>query len=191
MAHPENPYLQQRGYPGTHDIVLGARVLDELRSPFQGVVRIPRYDKSAHKGLGDRAPCSAWTEARTPLDILFFEGWMLGFHKVSPSPDDSALREVNASLPAYEEWTRRLDGFLHLDPLDYRYVLDWRVEAEEKMKADGKPGLSTAEARAYIEKFLPAYELWLPGLREKPPLPRNNRRVVIGQDRQLVPLTTG
>ena len=53
-AHPENPYLEHRGYPGTHDVGLGTAVLRALRASADPV-EIPRYDKSAHAGRGDRA----------------------------------------------------------------------------------------------------------------------------------------
>jgi hypothetical protein len=33
--HRDNPYLQHRGFPGTHDILLGTRVLRELKSIAQ------------------------------------------------------------------------------------------------------------------------------------------------------------
>ncbi len=36
--HPGNPYLLYRGYPGTHDVALGGRVIDALA----GAARAPR-----------------------------------------------------------------------------------------------------------------------------------------------------
>ena len=183
-AHPQNPYWQQRGYPGTHDVELGKRVLEELRASGARKVLVPRYDKSAFSGQGDRAPREAWTEIRTPLDVIFLEGWMLGFCKQESSRIlNPALAEVNDALPAYAAWHCQLQAFLQLVPRDYRYVLEWRVEAEEKMKAQGKPGMSKAEIQAYIEKFLPAYELYLPGLAAHPPEVPHLLRIEIGRDR--------
>src|SRR5262245_41237600 len=34
--YPDNPYLQQRGYPGTHDVGLGVSVLAALRKLTEG-----------------------------------------------------------------------------------------------------------------------------------------------------------
>ena len=181
--HPDNPYLQQRGYPGTHDVALGSRTLAALREPAPGVVRVPRYDKSAWQGEGDRLPEAEWTEVARPLDLVLLEGWMLGFTKVGAGAlPDPHLAATDAALPAYQEWHRRLDGFLQLVPADHRYVLDWRVEAEEKMRAQGRPAMSDARVRAYIEAFLPAYEAWLPGLAARPPV-EDVLRVQIGRDR--------
>lgn len=180
---PRNPFLQQRGYPGTHDVPLGTRVISALRASGAGSVRVPRYEKSLHRGQGDRLPESQWSDARTPLDLVFFEGWMLGFTPVAPASAEESLRVVNEALAAYGAWNALLDGFLQLDPLDHRYVLDWRVEAEERMKAEGKPGMGAEEIRAYVEKFLPAYEIYLPGLRSNPPTAGPVRRIRIGRNR--------
>jgi D-glycerate 3-kinase len=61
-----------------------------------------------------------------------------------------------------------MDAFIQLKPQDHRFVLKWRAEAEKRMKASGKPGMTDAEIQAYIETFLPAYELYLPGLSGSP-----------------------
>ena len=66
-AHPGNPYLEHRGYPGTHDIALGESTIAALRSIGErGRARVPVYDKSQHDGRGDRAPESAWREIAGP-----------------------------------------------------------------------------------------------------------------------------
>lgn len=181
--HPNNPYLQQRGYPGTHDIELGARTLRSLKHADMSVT-IPRYDKSAHQGQGDRAPESEWTHVDGAPDVVFVEGWMLGYTPVEKKKlPNEHIAEINRQLEGYEAWHKQLDAFLQLAPEDYRYVLDWRVEAEQKMRASGKPGMSDPEIRAYVEKFLPAYETYLPRLEKKPPIMRNRQRIVIGRDR--------
>lgn len=182
--HPNNPYWQQRGYPGTHDVALGARILEAVRSRAPGEVRVPRYDKSRHAGQGDRKPESEWIAVPTPLDAIFLEGWMLGFR---PVPEEElpgeAFRCANRALADYEAWYRQLDGFLQLDPEDPHFVLDWRAETEEKMRAGGKAGMSAEEIRAYAEKFLPAYALYLPRLRQKAPGPGPVLRVRIAKNR--------
>jgi len=180
-AHPGNPFLQQRGYPGTHDVELGARTLEILKQKSPGKGFVPRYDKSAHGGQGDRFPKEKWSEVETPVDLIFFEGWMLGFPPVDAPPNE--LRDVNDFLNSYSSWNRLLDGFLQLVPADYRFVLKWRVEAETKMKAQGKHGMSDDDIRAYVEKFLPAYETYLPALTLRPPVLKNLLRVEISEDR--------
>ncbi|HEX4925834.1 MAG TPA: hypothetical protein VFV50_17205, partial [Bdellovibrionales bacterium] len=93
------------------------------------------------------------------------------------------LRDVNDRLRAYEAWTRLLDAFVFLDPLQNEFVIDWRVEAEERMKQGGKSGMSRDEVEAYVRKFLPAYDLYLPGLRRAPPEVKAALRIQVAQDR--------
>ena len=165
-AHPGHPYLEHRGYPGTHDIALGVRTLEALRSQGggAGATHVPVYDKSAHGGRGDRLPESAWRRVEAPLDVVVVEGWMLGFTPVDPSTlEDQQLREPNQALAAYHAWYDLIDRWVVFRADDPTCVIDWRVEAEERMKASGKPGLSRADIEDYIRRFLPAYRTWANG----------------------------
>jgi len=160
-AHPGNPYLEHRGYPGTHDVDLGVRTLDALRELTVGTVRVPRYDKSAHAGRGDRAPQSAWTEVRAAPDLVFLDGWMLGFEPVAESRlPDPLLIPANRALAAYGSWLERLDAFVVLRAKDPNYVVRWRIQAEEAAKTQGRPGLSREAIEDYVRRFLPAYETY-------------------------------
>jgi D-glycerate 3-kinase len=167
---PDNPYLQQRGYPGTHDIELGANILTRLKQPDTGSrLLLPRYDKSQHQGQGDRAIESVWPEIELPVDIVLVEGWMLGFQPVSAGLiTDPHLQQINTLLGQYSAWHSLLDSFVYIRPDDPAYVLEWRSEAEERMKAKGLPGMTASEVRAYAEKFLPEYQLYGPQLTRNP-----------------------
>jgi len=121
--HPQNPLLQGRGQPGTHDVPLGTQVLNSLRRinepDAEGTVSIPIFDKSLHSGEGDRIHKT--TVASGPLDVIIMEGWCTGFYSVpretieelyasSGSPHTSfAYRkedvyEINELLRPYELW---------------------------------------------------------------------------------------
>jgi D-glycerate 3-kinase len=185
--NPKDPYLQQRGYPGTHDVSLGHQVLTELKSINRTSnlpVRVPRYDKSKNNGRGDRLPQSEWTQLHPFLDVVFLEGWMLGFKQVPETQLlDSDLFEVNSLLPPYETWIKDLDAFLQLAPSSLDHIVDWRVEAEENMKSAGKSGMTREEVTAYIKKFIPAYQTYLPGLLANPPITQSYLRFNIGKNR--------
>lgn len=111
--YPANPLLQVRGNAGTHDLPLALRTIRRLTSFNSGkkvapmlaavdsdvegedkqkgkeaVVRVPRYDKSAREGKGDRAPEAEWSVVSEPPDIVLLEGWMLGFEAL---PEESRL----------------------------------------------------------------------------------------------------
>lgn len=181
-AHPGNPYLEHRGYPGTHDVSLGEATLETLAAGV-GNVMVPVYDKSAHGGRGDRAPVEAWRHVKMPIDLVFVEGWMFGF---TPVPDasltDPHLVEPNRALAAYARWYRHIDAWVVLRALDPNYVLTWRVEAEERMKASGKPGLSRADIEDYIRRFIPAYQTWGGAPASVPPERKMEIRVNLGRE---------
>ena len=85
----------------------------------------------------------------------------LGFEPVDEATLESPwLVAPNRALAAYAAWHRWIDVWVVLRARDPEYVLTWRVEAEEKMKASGKPGLSRADIEDYIRRFLPAYRTW-------------------------------
>jgi D-glycerate 3-kinase len=161
-AHPGNPYLEHRGYPGTHDVGLGEATLARLGSIGAGQsIRLPVFDKSRHGGRGDRLPKSEWRSVTGALDIVFVEGWMLGFMPVSREDlHDPWLVPPNEALADYVRWHRRLDTFVRLRAVDPAFVLRWRVEAEEAMRASGRPALDRAAIEDYISRFLPAYRTW-------------------------------
>ena len=182
--NPGNDYLQQRGYPGTHDLRLGADTLARLAGGETGELSLPRYDKSRHRGRGDRAGEETWPRVRLPVDVVLVEGWMLGFTPLPPERvADAQLAQINGLLAGYRDWHRFLGAFIYLHPEDPGYVVDWRVEAEERMKAAGRPGMTAQEAREYVEKFLPAYRLYGPRLLERPPVDGNFLKIEIGRDR--------
>jgi D-glycerate 3-kinase len=182
--HPGNRYTEFRGYPGTHDVSLGARVLDALASPAPQSVRTPVYDKAAHQGRGDRVPEALFRSVNTPLDLVFLEGWMLGFTPVdSESLTDPDLAVVNNALGDYSAWIERLDAFIHLDAHDPNFVIDWRIDAERARRAAGAAGLTDEQARDYVLRFIPAYQTWGQGLREHLPVNGPWLRVTLGNDR--------
>lgn len=183
--HPGDRTLEHRGYPGTHDTALGHRSLAALRAGAD--VALPRYDKSAHGGRGDRAPASTWPRVHGPVDLVIFEGWMLGFAPVPAPP--RALAAANGLLAGYAPWGAALDAFVHFRAGDPEDVVRWRLDAEQARRARGEPTLSDADTLDYIRRFLPAYETWVPPLwehgprgPEAPPLPR--LRATLGADRR-------
>lgn len=66
----------------------GAAAGEETRKGSEAFVRVPRYDKSARGGRGDRAPEAEWSVVSKPPDVVLLEGWMLGFEAL---PEESPL----------------------------------------------------------------------------------------------------
>ena len=102
--------------------------------------------------------------------ITFF--WKAGcsasdpFRAGGPHAKPGSPEEVNARLQDYDRkhWNRMVDGWVHLSPPDLETIVQWRMEAEERMKAAGKPGMTRTETESYVRLFLPAYRLYLPTL---------------------------
>lgn len=170
QAHPENLFWQARGYPGTHDIELGYRVLESLSAG--GDVRVPRYDKSAFFGKGDRMPENTFALVTGFFDIVLLEGWMLGFPPIVESTlEDPRLALPNSALPSYQKWLRFLNAFIQIEAEKFENIVQWRVQAESTLRNSGKSAMSDTEVQKYAESFLPAYRSYVPALRENPPLP--------------------
>jgi D-glycerate 3-kinase len=181
--YPGNPYLLYRGYPGTHDVELGRATIETIASLGAGDrTLVPQYQKGAHGGRGDRAPPGEWKRVVGPVDLLIVEGWMLGFSPVDPTALEPDLKAPNSFLAAYEAWHRRLDSFLRLDVASLQTIVAWRVDAERARRVAGEPALSDEDAHDYIERFLPAYRVYAPQLRARPPCD-DVMAVLLGQDR--------
>jgi D-glycerate 3-kinase len=168
--HPGNPYLRYRGYPGTHDVALGRQQIEAMAALWpEEETLVPVYDKPARAGRGDRAPRSAWRRVTGPVDLLIVEGWMLGFSPVDEAIVEPDLRAPNALLAGYAAWNQKLDAFvsLSIDSLDT--IVQWRVDSED--------------ARDYIERFLPAYRVYVPALVARPPPCEDVWRIELGEDR--------
>ncbi|MEO0835654.1 MAG: glycerate kinase, partial [Cyanobacteria bacterium J06642_3] len=158
----QDPRLIWRGPPGTHDVQLGLEVIDQCwRSDGATEVSLPRFDKSLFDGAGDRIE----PEITSQPDILLFEGWFVGVKPVAtdsfdnpPAPiitesDKKFAIDCNQRLQAYFTLWDKLDSLVVLYPEDYRLSQQWRIEAEEKMIAQGKTGMSGQEIAQFVEYF--------------------------------------
>ena len=204
-AHPHFPLLQGRGQPGTHDVALGAHLLQALRRNER--VSVPVYDKSAHGGEGDREPMLR--ALPYPVDVVLFEGWCLGFQ--SRARDDLAraladagphtsyascsideLAWISAELHRWEtDWYPLLDAVVQFVPhaeggaSPWSLVYPWRLEAEHAMKArNGGHGMSDEQVWAFVQRYLPSYELFSHDMRTAPVWPGHCLCLVIGADRR-------
>eukprot|EP00899_Mesostigma_viride_P004704 jgi/Mesvir1/14234/Mv25053-RA.2 len=98
--HPGNNLLQLRGNAGSHDMALGARTISALAELKENEkMGVPRYNKSAYGGRGDRYPESEWEKAEGPLQVVLVEGWMLGFQPQSPEEISKVDPMVGRTLP--------------------------------------------------------------------------------------------
>lgn len=195
-AHPGNKYLAGRGVAGTHDLELGARTLRGLvyETSDSSVIKVPVYDKSKHGGQGDRAPEAEWKETRGKVDLVIFEGWMLG-HKSLPADDPKLdafgpeFAEVNRLLRQYDSaWHSFIDAAICIGIRDPSLVYQWREQAEEdQRRSKGLEAMSSEEIKRFCDRFLPAYKLYLDSLMEHGLLADKSREVEYYLDKNRVP----
>jgi D-glycerate 3-kinase len=157
-----DPRLIWRGPPGTHDLELGVKVLGELQQIGKSkLIEMPRFDKSAWGGAGDRTK----SEIVTDIDLVLFEGWFVGvrpinhdFFNLNLPPiftvaDQQFADDMNKKLSDYLPLWEKLDRLIVLYPNDYRLSQAWRCQAEREMIAAGKSGMSNEEINRFVEYF--------------------------------------
>lgn len=165
-----NTLLELRGNAGSHDLALGADSLNNLCSLTQKgtKAKIPRYDKSAYNGRGDRADPCTWPEIEGPLEVVLLEGWMLGFKPLSSEvvkAVDPQLEVVNRNLESYyDAWEKFIGSWILIKVDDTNWVYEWRLQAEIAMREEGKPGMSDEQVADFVSRYMPAYKAYLPVL---------------------------
>jgi len=166
LAEDVDPLLATRGPPGTHDVALGQRLLDELPGPQ--VTAIPRFDKARDT----RADPDEWDHFEGPADIILFEGWCVGARPEPPAalvrpindlerifdPNGRWRRYVNNALAGpYQNLFARLSFQILLQAPSFEVVARWRKEQEAKLRA--RVGDSTGVMTdAQIDRFVQYYE---------------------------------
>ena len=167
LAARVHPLFATRGPPGTHDLGLLNRVLDQLRRAGPGdATPLPRFDKLAD----DRAPETEWPVFPGRPTAIVLEGWCLGAQAQTQTmlaqpvnelergrdADAGWRREINDGLAGpYAAVTQRLNRLIFLRAPDFERVLDWRCEQEARLL-----GVATLapERRAAIADFVRFYE---------------------------------
>ena len=123
-----NPWGVPRAIPGSHDLELMAKALDQWRET--GVLYAPRFDKSLRQGRGDR---SEWV--RSTPDLVVLEGWFVGVHVSDEVPaeknfslENSLLLELTTEELDYREQLIRLVP--DYAPLWHRIDKLWHLKAQ-------------------------------------------------------------
>ena len=167
LAAEVHPLLETRGPAGTHDVRWLAECLDGLRTLQPGeTLRLPQFDKATD----DRAPESAWREVAGPVDVILFEGWLVGSRPLPPAalerpinalerdqdPDGRWRRYVNTRLATdYAELFERIDRLVFLEAPDVDAVYRWRLEQERRLatQRSGDAIMDEAGVARFLEYF--------------------------------------
>lgn len=156
LATEVHPLLATRGVPGTHDIALGQRVIDDIAARRTAV--LPRFDKGRddRRGSGERV---------RDVDYLLFEGWCVG---VLPQQSEALVgpvnalerredadgrwrRYVNERISDYQPLFERLDLLIWLAVPDMESVKRWRGEQEQELPESQR--MSDADLLRFVQHY--------------------------------------
>ena len=164
LAEAVHPLLATRGVPGTHDLLLGAEVLDGLANAAGEEVAIPRFDKA----VDDRLPRAQWDAVRPPVDVVLLEGWCVGAGPL-PRADLGVPRNALEAEEdpegvwrgfiadqlegPYAAFFARIDALAMLRVPDFAAVGRFREEQEARMRATRGVGMTPAEVQRFIAHY--------------------------------------
>lgn len=131
-----------RGPPGTHDERLLSEFVAQVASQPR-VLSLPVFDRGREQRCENRL-------REGPLDVLVFEGFLVGI-----------------SAPGYEPLRRALDRLVYVD-IDAVAALASRRKREAKNIAAGQPGMTDDQVSAFWRDALwPQVERFVLPLRER------------------------
>lgn len=192
--YEENGLLKYRGNPGTHDVGMLCRTMDEIckfgTEEAHDFVEVPQYDKTQHGGRGDRKPMEKAEKVRD-CEVFLLEGWCMGFKAKGREFDfegagKKELRVVDKYLEEFDEIYKRLHGLLVVEVDDLDCVYEWREQPEKESREAGKGAMSVEEVKDFVDRFMDSYKMYTPDLYdEKVTLLKDELHIKINRNRQL------
>jgi len=170
LADNVHPLFKTRGVPGTHDVTLLAKTLNDLKSNQKLNISLPRFNKAQD----DPFPKKHWAEMQTPVHMVLFEGWCWGIPaqlssdlilpvNAFESKHDQQLiwrSKVNEVLRTdYQPLYKLMDTWVMLESPSFSCVYQWRLEQELKLvqKRDGR-GSDNVMSDEQVASFIQHYQ---------------------------------
>ena len=128
FSYPQNPLIQHRGQPSTHDVALGTSTLTSIREGRP--TKIPHFDKSCFHGQGDRVSEGKWEiinkEGEPKIKVVIFEGWCVGFRSIGEEEvkkrwHEAVAKRENGEYDGRLGWNK-LEDVLFVDHALERYA---------------------------------------------------------------------
>ncbi len=137
MARRVHPLFAIRSVAGTHDTALAKATLHRLlHATADDKIAIPRFDKSARGGAGDRLPPAQWPTVSGPLDMVIFEGWCIA----APPQNEQQLREPVNDRERLEDpdgtWRRTMNDLLATEYAELFAMIDELLVLQVRRWAD-------------------------------------------------------
>ncbi len=169
MARDVHPLFITRGPPGTHDLGLLQRLIDDLSAAGpDDVTLIPDFDKRGD----DRLSEAQWRAIQGRPSAILIDAWCLG----AVAEDEAALAKpvndlerdqdadgrwrmlVNDRVAGdYAAFADRMDAILFLKAPGFEVVLDWRCQQEADLLGVEPQDLPQAE-RQRLSGFIQYFE---------------------------------
>ncbi|ACT59555.1 hypothetical protein [Hirschia baltica] len=168
LAKDTSPLFETRGPPGTHDLVLLNKKIDELQSTDSAsITKIPSFDKITDDRKSEKNDHIFNGKAKA----IIVEGWLVGANAEPDSVTESPMNEIENTESAlnwrkyqedqlsgpYAKLWNRSPHFFHLNAPSFETVLNWRIEQEETTRGLHK-GELPEEIRDWVRSFILYYE---------------------------------
>lgn len=169
LARDVHPLLVHRGPPGTHDLALLNRLIDDLSAAgSDDSTLIPDFDKRGD----DRWPVERWRRFRGRPSAILIDAWCLA---ATPETDTALTVPLNALereqdsdarwrrwvndqvAGPYADFIRRFDAVVFLQAPGFDIVLDWRCQQEADL-LDVEPADLPARERERLSAFIQYFE---------------------------------
>lgn len=142
---------------------------NQFNSKEEETVVLPKYDKSAFDGEGDRIDYEKNPEKKIesgPVDLILVDSWMLGHQPVDAVEskaiaDNAGMEFVNEQLKNYAQWDELYDAAVLIAASDSNTVFEWSKEEEKAKWEAGASSLSVDELKALGDRFNPCYDAYM------------------------------
>lgn len=168
LAREIHPLFATRGVPGTHDVTLGLRTLQRLRTAgVRSHTPLPAFEKARD----DRKPRKDWPVYKGRPAFILFEGWCVDARPQAPAalrkpvnrlesdcdPDGIWRAHVNGQLAGpYRDLFATIDVLLFMQAPSFDCVYKWRGLQEKKLRRPERG--SAVMNRKELENFIMHYE---------------------------------
>lgn len=141
--------------------------------------------------------------------MFVLEGWSMGF---APLPIEDLKKRYDESSRSGERSyykSHSLDSLItinnylsdfvrdvyplfstviQVEPTTYKYVFKWRLQQEHMMKEkNGGRGMTDEQVHAFVERYMPGYELWKEGIwADNTPWVGNGLKLFFGEEREVL-----
>jgi len=169
MARAVHPLFVTRGPPGTHDLGLLQRLINDLSAAGpDDRTALPDFDKRGD----DRRPMDRWRGFQGRPSAILIDAWCLAALPEDEAalavpvndlerdsdPDGQWRGAVNGFLAgSYAAFAARFDAILFLQAPGFEVVLDWRAGQEADLLGVAPADLPSAE-RARLAGFIQYFE---------------------------------